>query len=479
MAFTSLSFLALVTAVVLLTNAFPAPRTRAWVLLAGSAVFLASHVDSALQLAPLAGFLLLAYGAIELVRRTRSSLLLGVALLSLVATFLMLKRYDFAKSLVALPFPYLLVGLSYVLFRVLHLLVDAQQGELGARLPVSGFVGYCLNFLSFTAGPIQRYSEFAAAQAGEHSLDQAKVEALSSRVVRGFVKIAVASAVFSYLFENASARLLNTPAVTSVPALALLYASTATAYAAHLYFNFAGYMDVVIGIGGLIGLPLPENFERPFAARNFLDFWSRWHITLSTWFKTYLFNPLLKALATRFGSAAAAPYLAVVAFFVTFTVMGVWHGSSAVFLVYGLLLGAGASINKAWQVLANKHFGKQAYKRACERTAVIYLSRGLTFSYFVLALTCLWLELAQLSALARQLGLFGVIAAYFGLAWGSAVAFFCWDALATALARPRAFFARAHEWGALCDAVRAAQVLLIVGVGSFFHQTPEFVYRAF
>src|SRR5260370_33440031 len=109
-------------------------------------------------------------------------------------------------------------------------------------------------------------------------------------------------------------------------------------------------MDIVIGKGVLRGQELAENFDRPFSARTFLEFWQRWHMTLSQWFKISLFNPLVMLLMSCFPAPALTAYLGVLAFFITFLVMGIWHGTTAVFVVYGLLMGAGASINKLWQV---------------------------------------------------------------------------------------------------------------------------------
>src|SRR6185312_14033574 len=158
---------------------------------------------------------------------------------------------------------------------------------------------------------------------------------------------------------------------------------------------------------------LPENFDRPFTARNFLEFWQRWHMTLSNWFKLYLFNPLVGALAGRFTSRAAAPYLGVIAFFVTFLVMGVWHGTTAVFVIYGLLMGAGASINKLWQVACTERLGKKRYRALSESGAYIYFARGLTVGYFALALTCLWVtELPQFTHLMTRLGATGVLGTF-------------------------------------------------------------------
>lgn len=478
MAFTSPGFLLLLLAFVLLTNAFPSPRARSVILCLASAVFIGSYVDSAWQLLPFGIFLLFGYVSIEVLRQRRSRRLLGALLVGLLGGFVLLKRYSFLSPAVQLPFPYLVVGLSYVLFRLIHLMVDAQQGELARRIPSLQFLNYCLSFLSFTAGPIQLYPDFAREQSAPLVLDRATVADAFSRVVRGFVKVGVASAILNYAFLALSGRLLSaaSPAAAST---CELFVASAVLYTGYLYANFAGYMDIVLGVGELSGHRMPENFNRPFAARSFLDFWSRWHMTLSNWFKVYLFNPLLKALTKRYPSNASAAYLAVLAFFVTFLVMGVWHGTTRVFVIYGLLLGAGASINKGWQVFASARFGKKAYKHAAEKPLAVYVARGLTFAYFALALGCLWLDLPQLLAVVRRLGAVGLIISYAGLALGSALAFAVWDALSARWADARAAWQPRFGSPLARDFALAAQILLVLSVGSFFHKAPEFVYRAF
>jgi D-alanyl-lipoteichoic acid acyltransferase DltB (MBOAT superfamily) len=245
-----------------------------------------------------------------------------------------------------------------------------------------------------------------------------------------------------------------------------------------LYANFAGYMDIVIGIGGLLGHSLPENFDRPFLARNFLELWTRWHITLSQWFRTYVFNPLLQLLATRVTSARLAPYLAVVVFFVTFLLMGVWHGATSVFVLYGLFMGAGASVNKLWQQLASKRLGKARYKAWCEKPGVAYASRGLTFAYFAFGLSCLWLNLGELLALAHRLGAAGILLGYLSTSVAAAIAFRGWDLLAAGVERVRS--AAWNEPGLIARNLGLGLlIVLIVSVSSFFHKAPEFVYRAF
>jgi len=280
------------------------------------------------------------------------------------------------------------------------------------------------------------------------------------------------------LFATVSGRLLDPQATLGWSQSFGAYLMSAVFYTIFLYANFAGYMDIVIGIGGLLGQSLPENFDRPFAARNFLELWTRWHITLSQWFRTYVFNPLLQLLAARVSNPRLAPYLAVVVFFVTFLLMGVWHGASSVFVLYGLFMGAGASVNKLWQVLAVKRLGKARYKALGEKPSVVYVSRGLTFAYFALGLSCLWLSLPELLAVASRLGASGVLLGYVGVSLGAAVAFRGWDLLEAGLERLRGVAWNAPGLVAQNLAL-GLQVLLIVSVSSFFHKAPEFVYRAF
>jgi alginate O-acetyltransferase complex protein AlgI len=480
MTFTSLTFLGFVLVVVLLVNATRSATLRACLMLVANVVFLASYAGRPLEIAPLVAFLAMGFGLVEALRRTRSSALLWIGLAVMLAAFVSLKKYAFVPEELTLHAVYAVVGLSYVLFRVLHLMIDAKQGELQGPIAPLAFFNYTASFLTLTAGPIQRYKDFAreSASAPEHELTETLVQGAFARIIRGFVRIAVVSAVFNYLFTALAARVLTGVETLSWPQLLATYGASAVSYTVFLYANFAGYMDVVVGVAALLGHKLPENFDRPFTARSFLDFWARWHITLSQWFRTYVFNPLLRVLAARVSSPALAPYLAVLAFFVTFLLMGIWHGATSVFVVYGLFMATGASINKLWQLQAVKRLGKARYKAACERPLAIYASRGLTFAYFTLGLSCLWLSLGELSAISGRLGAHGWLFVYLSLAGGAALSFRAWDALVGVVARLRSQ-STAQLGVASRNLLLASQILLILSVSSFFHKSPEFVYRAF
>ena len=481
MDFTSSVYLAFVTATVLAFNAWREPRFRQWVLLLANLVFLASFVRSFEQLVPLAGFLGLGYAATRWVARWAKRWVLGLSVALIVVVFVVLKRYTFLPAGIGLPYLYLQIGLSYILFRILQMVIDSAGGEGAARLDALNFFNFTCNFLCFVSGPIQRSDEYLA---GLDQLSRKVDETLAftalHRIIKGFIKLAAVSAMANYLFAHFSAAVLAETTSLVGWRYAVQYAASAVAYSFYLYYNFSGYMDIVIGIGWLLGQNLPENFNRPFAARNIFEFWSRWHMTLSEWFKTYLFNPLMAFLAARLSSPMLLPYLGVFAFFVTFFVMGVWHGSTGVFVIYGLVMGAGASLNKLWQVFMTKRLGKKRYKAVAESVVYASLARGLLFAFFALAVTALWVDMDQLSLVANRLGVGGLVLALFGTALCAAFAGPLVD-LAGRMLEPSA--PRLDRPGVAVVVARnfimASEVLLIFAVAAFFHKAPEFVYKAF
>ena len=389
---------------------------RRLVLGTANAIFIASYLTDFTQILPLLAFLVLGYVCVSTVYFRKSAPVLALGVIAILCFYVFLKRFSFFEGLGQLPFPYLTIGLSYILFRILHLMVDIRSGDLVERIGPFAFFRFACNFLCFVSGPIQRYQDFCAADGkATVQLDSSQVYQAFSRIATGYVKFVVvaASAEYAFTFLNPKLQATGLP----FPTLCVIYATVAALYTIYLYFNFSGYMDIVIGVGTLLGQSLPENFDKPFSARSFLEFWQRWHMTLSQWFKFYLFNPFLMFLMTCFPAPALTAYLGVLAFFVTFLVMGVWHGTTAVFIIYGLLMGAGASINKVWQLACTERLGKKRYRALSEQTAYIYFARGLTVAYFVLALTCLWAtELPQFTGLVMRLGLSGILGTYVLLA---------------------------------------------------------------
>jgi D-alanyl-lipoteichoic acid acyltransferase DltB (MBOAT superfamily) len=151
-----------------------------------------------------------------------------------------------------------------------------------------------------------------------------------------------------------------------------------------LYMNFSGYCDVVIAGASLVGLKLPENFNMPLLARNILDHWTRWHITLGHWIRDYLFTPLYKAGVERF--AARSLSVAVLSYLVAFTFAGFWHGSTGNFAVFGLLHGLGASAAKLWESLIIRRSGRPGLRAYLKSTPIRVVATLMTFHYVCFAL---------------------------------------------------------------------------------------------
>jgi D-alanyl-lipoteichoic acid acyltransferase DltB (MBOAT superfamily) len=479
MSLTSPIFFAFVAATVVAFHINESVPYRRVVLAATNVIFIASYLTDFTQVLPLFAFLALGYACVCMLYVRQSSVVLAFGIVAVLCSYIFLKRFSFFEGLGHLPFPYLTIGLSYILFRILHIMVDVRSGDLVERIGPFAFFRYACNFLCFVSGPIQRYQDFSETDGtAAVKLDASSVYEAFSRVVTGYVKFVIIAATADYAFTFLSPQLLQAAPVPFFK-LCAIYAMAASLYTVYLYFNFSGYMDIVIGIGALLGQSLPENFDKPFTARSFLEFWQRWHMTLSQWFKFYLFNPLLMFLMAWLPSPALTAYLGVLAFFITFLIMGVWHGTTAVFVIYGFLMGAGASINKLWQQACIKRLGKKRYRALTESTGYIYFARGLTVGYFALALTCLWItELPQFTDLLVRLGVAGVLGTLVVL-----IATFAIAALALDLIRVRIHIPLSLSAIQSGEIVRnltlASKMMAIVAVATLLHKAPDFVYKAF
>jgi D-alanyl-lipoteichoic acid acyltransferase DltB (MBOAT superfamily) len=202
-----------------------------------------------------------------------------------------------------------------------------------------------------------------------------------------FFKLNVVAMLFHALHEDALTQMLRPSPLNSKLFCAF---QIFTLYPLFLYSNFSGYIDIVIALARLMRVRLPENFDRPFSASSVLEFWNRWHMTLSNWFKVYVYNPLLLALMRRVSSSAVQPLLAVVCFFVTFFLMGVWHGRTSEFVVFGVLNGLGISINKLWQIWLTRLKGRKGYTALARNETYTAFGRGLNFSWYAFTMFWFW-----------------------------------------------------------------------------------------
>jgi D-alanyl-lipoteichoic acid acyltransferase DltB (MBOAT superfamily) len=423
----SLQFLAYSFAVILLFNLFRSAVWRQLVLLVASIGFLLCFSQHLAEFLPLAAFLAFGFVSLRVIQSGKTGAFLPLLIVA-IGAFMWLKKYAFIPSVLFLQHPYLMLGFSYIFFRVLHLIIDARYGDLPRNISLVSYLSYTLNFTTLVSGPIQRYQDFAEMQLARVPLPLNVIVAGQSleRIVVGFFKVNVLSLILS-MIQARALDTIGTREATNQQVLAGVL--IAAAYPLYLYCNFSGYIDIVIGVGRFLRFALPENFNRPFSSDNFIDFWSRWHITLSMWLKTYVYNPLLILCMRRWPSRAAEPFLGVFAFFVTFFLVGLWHGQTSAFIFFGVLQGLGVSLTKLYQVLMAKWIGHKQYRQMSSHWLYDVATRGLTFTWFTFTLLWFWSNWMQLGILARSFRPSEMVFVWIAIFLGSCVILALWEAI--------------------------------------------------
>jgi D-alanyl-lipoteichoic acid acyltransferase DltB (MBOAT superfamily) len=230
------------------------------------------------------------------------------------------------------------LGFSYIAFRLLHVLRDFSQGRL-PPIPLREFISFVLFFPALSAGPIDRVERFQKDLDAPAKLTSEAALRAGTRVVLGMFKKFVLADGLAYFALSA----LNAPQVSSSLWLwIMLYA-----FGFRIYLDFSGYTDVAISIGSLVGVTLPENFDRPYFKPNITAFWNSWHITLALWFRSYFFNPLTRMLRS---SKNRLPTWTIILIgqVSTMALIGLWHGIAWNFLIWGLWHGLGLFLHNRW-----------------------------------------------------------------------------------------------------------------------------------
>jgi D-alanyl-lipoteichoic acid acyltransferase DltB (MBOAT superfamily) len=451
---------------------------RSSVLMLASIAFLGVLAHNPVALLPLVGFLLLGYAGLSLLERGWPKPMVW-SILAVIFAYIWLKKYTFLPEGIFLAYPYFTLGLSYIFFRVLHVLIETGDGDEKRHIGLGAYLLYTLNFTTLVSGPIQRYDEFARDQfAGEPiPLGLRLVGLQAERIVRGFFKVNVLSVLLHAVQEDALAQMQP-----SFPLSLRLIAAfrVAVVYPFFLYSNFSGYIDIVIALARLMRVRLPENFDRPLSASSFLEFWSRWHITLSDWFKKYVYNPLLVALMRRLPSPSVEPWLDVFSLFATFFLVGVWHGRTSAFVVYGLLQGGGISINRLWQLGLTRVMGRRGYKALAVNPIYVSFGRGLTFSWFSLTLFWFWAGWEEIYKVFSSISVMQWLGVWLAIWISATVVLAAWEVLRSAL-----LSIRSAEGPVLTS--RYARVVYASGLGLIAvvmrlllnQPAPSIVYRTF
>lgn len=286
------------------------------------------------QLLFLAGFALWQLALCKLYPRLKGRLRGSLAF----AVALALMPLVFVKIGEVLPAMHLfsLLGISYMTFRSMQVLLDLHDGRL-KELRALDFCYFLLFFPAVSSGPIDRYQRFASDLARRLSREE-YIDMLRQGVCK-LLFGALSAHVLSGLVQ--SLWLAPLPNNGFAATLSYMYG-----YTFFLFFNFAGYSSMAIGTAYILGITLPENFRMPFLSVDMKDFWSRWHISLSTWLRDYLYTRFVKSSlrAKRFRNPRTASYIG---YALNMLVMGIWHGLSPAYLLYGAYHGALLCLNEA------------------------------------------------------------------------------------------------------------------------------------
>ena len=237
------------------------------------------------------------------------------------------------------------LGFSYVAFRLLHTAIDRKAGRLRS-VPLAEFVNYIVFFPAFGAGPIDRIERFVPNLNEPAPLDRDGWIQAGMRLFGGlFKKFVIADALAWIALNDRIAMDVHSAGWMWV----LLYA-----YSLRIYFDFSGYTDIAMGLGRLLGIRLPENFDSPYFRPNLTQFWNSWHMTLTKWFRSYFFNPLTRSLrSTR--KPLPVPVIIFITQVATMVLIGLWHGVTMGFFLWGIWHGVGLFVQNRWSAWRRAH----------------------------------------------------------------------------------------------------------------------------
>ena len=224
------------------------------------------------------------------------------------------------------------LGISYFTFKLVHYAVEVGRGNIRPH-PVSEFLLYIFLFPIFSAGPIERFDNFLKNRE-ERITAQGVAEGLT-RILHGLIKkFVIAEALIVPLLADPPAERLAMNLQDFNPLRIWYHLGFFFLFA---YLDFSAYTDIAVGTSRLFGFRIIENFNFPIVARNMVDFWARWHISLSLWARTYVYMPLIGITRNPYAASYAA-----------FAMIGLWHEGSLNWLFWGLYHATGVSICQTW-----------------------------------------------------------------------------------------------------------------------------------
>jgi D-alanyl-lipoteichoic acid acyltransferase DltB (MBOAT superfamily) len=239
------------------------------------------------------------------------------------------------------------LGISFFAFEFIHYIAEVYKGSK----PVRGFLEFAL-FASFfptqIAGPIKRYTDFIPQLSKDMKFDISMLDDGLADIVFGMFKKVVIADNLSAVVQSAFSR----PDLLTGTDMWL----AAYAFAFQIYFDFSGYTDIARGSARLLGFSVPPNFNLPYLATSIADFWHRWHMSLSTWLRDYLFIPL--------GGSRGSKWFTWRNLMLTMVLGGLWHGASMHFVIWGAYQGIMLILHKEWKTATDRIPSMVAFKQS-------------------------------------------------------------------------------------------------------------------
>ncbi|HEX6270859.1 MAG TPA: MBOAT family O-acyltransferase [Anaerolineales bacterium] len=273
------------------------------------------------------------------------------------------------------------LGISYIAFRLIHVMRDKQMGRL-PELTLPQFATYVVFFSSLTAGPIDRAERFAQDLRKDFALTQVETLLGGRRIALGLLKkFVIADALALIALNDALAVQVRTTGWMWI----ILYA-----YTFQIYFDFSGYTDIAIGTAYLTGIRLPENFAAPYLRPNLAQFWNSWHMTLTQWFRSYFFNPFNRWIRRYKNIPTWAMIL--IGQVATMLLIGLWHGITLNFIFWGLWHGLGLFLQNRWSDFVRVHYPNLEENPRIQSALQI---GGVLFTFHFVALGWIFFALSQ------------------------------------------------------------------------------------
>lgn len=230
------------------------------------------------------------------------------------------------------------LGISYITFRVVQIIIEGYDGLI-EEISTFEFTGFILFFPTFSSGPIDRSRRFSEDWNRIYTRDE-----YLDLLGEGLQKILI-GVIYKFILAAAFYRFVGMTQASLNVLMKVLYSYS---YGFYLFFDFAGYSLMAIGASYILGVRTPENFNKPFISKDMKDFWNRWHMSLSYWFRDFIFSRFMmksiraKWFSSRLNGAAAG-------FIVNMLIMGVWHGVTVYYILYGLYHGILLALTEIYQ----------------------------------------------------------------------------------------------------------------------------------